>query len=254
MFVALIITYLINFHLFKDMLNYCKDISSCSKLLTLLILSLGDDKMKINKPRLQDNMTSYTFNNIYNANDPFINDIKIESSEINLQTDDLIEFTNVHFKDVKFNGSRFQRIFFKNCIFDNCDLSDSHFYEANLQNVSFNKCRLIGIVLTDARIQHVHFNQSNLQLASFGYSYQRYVIYDECILEESDFYENDLKDIDFTNSQLTGINLSQTSLNKIDLSNTFFTHLTVGLTDLKGCIVNENQAVSLAGLLGLVIK
>src|SRR5699024_1862140 len=35
---------------------------------------------------------------------------------------------------------------------------------------------------------------------------------------------------------------------------THFTHLTVGLADLKGCIVNEIQAVNLSSLLGLVIK
>src|SRR5690625_7709331 len=83
---------------------------------------------------------------------------------------------------------------------------------------------------------------------------QCFIKYYKCILEESYFYENDLKHIDFTNSQLSGINFTQTKLNKIDLSETHFTHLTVGLADLKGCIVNEIQAVNLSSLLGLVIK
>src|SRR5690625_7102537 len=82
---------------------------------------------------------------------------------------------------------------------------------------------------------------------------QCFIKYYKCILEESYFYENDLKHIDFTNSQLSGINFTQTKLNKIDLSETHFTHLTVGLADLKGCIVNEIQAVNLSSLLGLVI-
>src|SRR5699024_11532047 len=115
-------------------------------------------------------------------------------------------------------------------------------------------CRLIGVVLTEARMEHVLFNQCNLQLASLGNSRQRFVKYDECILEESDFYENDLKHMDFTNSQLSGINFTQTQLNKIDLSETHFTHLTVRLPDLKGCIVDEIQAVTLASLLSFIIK
>src|SRR5699024_3963446 len=109
-------------------------------------------------------------------------------------------------------------------------------------------------VLTEARMEPVLFNPCPLQLASLGNSRQRFVKYDECILEESVFYEYDLKHIDFTNSQPSGINFTQTKLNTNDLSESHFTHLTVGLADLKGCMVNEIQAVNLSSLLGLVIK
>src|SRR5699024_8637925 len=115
----------------------------------------------------------------------------------------------------------------------------------------------IGVVLTEARMEHVLFNQCNLQLASLGNSRQRFVKYDECILEESDFYENDLKHMDFTNSQLSGINFTQTKLNKIDLSDTHFTHFTKSTDvpdDLKVYILIKIQAVNLSHLLSLVIK
>src|SRR5699024_7676819 len=108
--------------------------------------------------------------------------VVISDCEVNLEFNELLEFSNVKFVNVNFNGIRLDQVFFKIFLFNNCDLSDTLFYEASLYNVEFNKCRLIGVILTEARMEHVLFNQCNLQLASLGNSRQRFVKYDECIL------------------------------------------------------------------------
>src|SRR5699024_3383329 len=98
----------------------------------------------MNPPRIDYALPRAKIYDVFDVENPFISHVVISDCEINLEFNELIEFSNVKFVNVNFNGTRLDKVFFKNCLFNNCDLSDTHFYEASLHNVEFNKCRLIG--------------------------------------------------------------------------------------------------------------
>src|SRR5690625_6908183 len=90
--------------------------------------------MNINRPKIQDDLPITNFYDVFDVENPFISHVVISDCEINLEFNELIEFSNVKFVNVNFNGTRLDKVFFKNCLFNNCDLSDTHFYEASLRS------------------------------------------------------------------------------------------------------------------------
>ena len=75
-----------------------------------------------------------------------------------------------------------------------------------------------------------------------------------CRLTDSEFYNLKWQHINFINNDLTGSNWGHTSLNKLDFSNNKFYRIILEQENLRGLIVNSQQALVIAANLGLVIK
>lgn len=209
---------------------------------------------KIIKPKVSNIQDVVTFEDVYDSHDPFIEQVIIEDCLISDLDEVALEFTEVIFRNVRFEGIAISRMYLRDVVFEKCDLSNARLEEVTMQRVTFHHCQMTGVMMADGRLNQVTFKNCNLQLAAFGYSKQKFVHYQECLLKQADFYENVWKKVYLEQCELTGANLAGTSLKDIDISRSTFEQLTVGIEDLRGCIVNQQQAKAFAQLLGLVVK
>lgn len=93
-----------------------------------------------------------------------------------------------------------------------------------------------------------------MNFSLFNETKLKHVLFNQCDLEQSDFYAVTHQFLQFEQCRLSGLQMQQTDLTTLDLRSSQFTHLTVDLERLKGCRVNMEQALILASLLGIRIE
>ena len=87
-----------------------------------------------------------------------------------------------------------------------------------------------------------------------GGSRLKAVLFDGCSLQESDCSEWRWKETAFSDCDLRKSQLLHTSLNGMDLRSCELDGFRLAPQDLKGAIVTPEQAMMLAGFLGVVIR
>lgn len=113
---------------------------------------------------------------------------------------------------------------------------------------------MVGSNFSENTWNHVYIDEtfgkySNINLAHIKNS----------IIKQSDFSGSSMQEIKFKefylkDTNLTGTSLFRTKLQGIDLSTCMIEGIVVKIEDLKGCIVTAIQALSLAELMGIIIK
>jgi uncharacterized protein YjbI with pentapeptide repeats len=210
--------------------------------------------MKPTKPNLPNKLPLASFDDLFDEEDPYIEGAHFINDVLVIPVNRNVEFKSVHFEKVRFIHTSLQQAYFKDCFFDHCELVNAEFTESTLKQVHFKDCRLNGVSFAESVLEDIHFEASIMDLVGFGYATQKRTLYSNCSLKEADFYANKLKHISFEECEMSGVGFTGTSLNKIDLSSSRFDKITVDLENLKGAIVNEEQALGFLSLLGLEIK
>ncbi|HAV19277.1 MAG TPA: hypothetical protein DCX18_08770, partial [Erysipelotrichaceae bacterium] len=82
----------------------------------------------------------------------------------------------------------------------------------------------------------------------------RTVSFEACDLSEAYLSECTFKNTEFSDCQLRRSEFLHSSLNDIDVSSCAIEGIRINLQDLRGAIINEEQAVLLVGLLGVHMK
>ena len=149
-----------------------------------------------------------------------------------------------------FDGSGIE---FKNCVFHGCQFSQCCLDLAACR-VTLRGCKLMGVGMTHSLLRDVSFLGCNLRYAAMGGSRLKAVLFDGCSLQESDCSEWRWKDTAFSDCDLRKAQLLHTSLNGMDLRSCELDSFRLAPQDLKGAIVTPEQAMMLAGFLGVVIR
>ena len=76
----------------------------------------------------------------------------------------------------------------------------------------------------------------------------------DCSLIDSEFSELDWKHLSFDNCRLTNSNWYHTPLHKLDLSTCDFEQIHFSQENIRGLILNQEQAILIALALGIVIS
>lgn len=118
--------------------------------------------------------------------------------------------------------------------FDGCRLTGARLDRAVLKDVLFSECRGDLLQLQHAKLQRVRFERCQLRGAFFNGASMPKSVFDACDLSEADFSQANLAGSDLRRSRIEGIR--------------------IGPDQLSGVIVTHDQALYLAGLLGLVIR
>lgn len=205
-------------------------------------------------PVLPKELEQQSFEEKFDNEDPYIEYAYFKNDVLTLQDKKNVEFRSVRFEKVRFIGTSLSHAYFRDCIFDHCELVNIELTESALKRVLFKECRMNGASFAESFLEDVQFEDSMMNLAAFGYAKQKRVGFLNCQLKEADFYENNWKQILFKECELSGVGFTGTSLNKIDLSTSNFDQITVDLENLRGAIVNQEQALDFLQLLGLTIK
>lgn len=101
-------------------------------------------------------------------------------------------------------------------------LANADLREATWRRVEVRGARLTGVRLTDARLDEVVFRDCRIDLAAFGGSRLRRVVFSDCLLAGSDLQELGAEDLlmdgcDLRETDLTGARFTRTELRRCPL-------------------------------------
>ncbi len=136
-------------------------------------------------------------------------------------------FTNCTFKSVNFSGVIFDNCEFDNCIFLACDFTWVKFYNPALKSCKFNYCTIAGMELNDSESYNTTFENCNelsdlivrgygdrdlnfsscylygLRLEPMQTKYRDRLVFEDCVIKESNFDRIDFSDSCIAHSSLS---------------------------------------------------
>ncbi|GBU11035.1 hypothetical protein AwErysi_06510 [Erysipelotrichaceae bacterium] len=212
-------------------------------------------RKKINKPKVPKQLENfiYTKNSIEDG-ELKIKNYAIEKQEITNLEDvriqlDVAYFKGVTFENISFKDADCMDVVFEKCIFIRCDFSG-----AGLHRIVFSDCKCVGLQFSDAFLSHVHFIGGVLELVSFSFAKIRNIQFENITCRQTDFFTVDWKDASFTEVRMQSADFTGTNLGAIDFTKTELEAVQISVDLVKGCRVNEQQALAFAAILGLDIQ
>ena len=162
-----------------------------------------------------------------------------------------VVFRSCTFERVNLSNCTFTDVLFSGCRFVRCDLGRSwlnrvDFRSCSAPGLSFLKGRLSGVSLVDSQLAYADFSETTVdQLAA-----------SETKLSEASFHATRLRRLALERCDLSRATFFRTSLSGVDLSACDISGLRVSsdLRELRGAVIDPDQAAELIGLLGIKIK
>ena len=152
-----------------------------------------------------------------------------------------VDFSRCTFTEVKFMGCRFISCSMERCWLNRCD-----FISCSAPGLSFQKGRFTSVLLAESQMRYTEFSEASIRDLRARKTNLAESLWHDVSLKRSAFESCDLTRADVFRTPLLGIDLSTCDISGIIVSNTF--------RELRGCIVGPEQAVQLAGLLGIQVK
>ena len=180
-------------------------------------------------------------------------------------------FSALELADVSANGTGFEGVVFRGCTFENVDLSNCTFTDVLfsgcrfvrcdmgrswLNRCDFRSCSAPGLSLAKARLTSVLLEDCQLGYCDLSDATVERLRAHETSLVEASVYSTKLRRTELDRCDLTRATVFRTSLSGIDLSSCELAGIRVSsdLRELRGAVVSSEQAVQLAGLLGVKVK
>jgi uncharacterized protein YjbI with pentapeptide repeats len=157
------------------------------------------------------------------------------------------------FTQVSFREARLARLEILDCEIQEVDFSNCELERANITRVQFKNSKLLGLNARFASFNDVVFKDCNLNLADFGKARFQKVSFENCLLQDLQLSGASFKQVRFQNCDLKGLDLSDVIHQQLDLRSSRIEGFRAGLKELKGLIMDSEQALSLVHLLGIVV-
>ena len=167
-------------------------------------------------------------------------------------------------KNVKIDCGILNHVNLRQSQMEKIKLSDVKITESNLSNidafesfwlrVEIDESKLTGLKLNSAIMEDVYIKDSNSQFIQLRFGKAKRVIFESCNMKGSDFTNTDLTGCKFLNCDLSEAEFSGSILTGTDLRGSNLEKIKIGVKEIKGAIVNTNQALFLSGLLGIDIR
>jgi uncharacterized protein YjbI with pentapeptide repeats len=135
-----------------------------------------------------------------------------------------------------------------------CQLSLSEWPQSAFTRVAVLDSRATGLRLEQAELQDVRFVGCQLDYAAFPGSKFARVTFEKCRLHHADFGDANLEGTVFAECDLQGAAFVGAKLANVDISTCSGTDLRIEARDVRGLIVNSQQAAALARLFGIVVR
>ncbi|WP_088815851.1 MULTISPECIES: pentapeptide repeat-containing protein [Listeria] len=158
------------------------------------------------------------------------------------------------FENVFFEGRYYPKFDLTDVLFEKCNLSNVTLYSSTVHRVTFSDCKLTGVDFSDSLLHNVTFQNCLLDLAGFSFSKFKNATFIDCQLTGAEFESTEFKQFSFQNCLLTDCLFANTSLSGLDFTSCTFEKLIASIESLKGLKVNEEQALKLSTLLGIIIE
>jgi uncharacterized protein YjbI with pentapeptide repeats len=139
-------------------------------------------------------------------------------------------------------------------IVERCDLSMIEWAGPKLTRVEIRASRVTGAKLHRGEFDDVRFVECQLDYASFAGARFRQVSFEACRLQEANFSGADVPGTSFVNCDLRGTDFTGAKLQGADVSSSSLGEIRIGAGDVRGLVVNREQAAVLSQLMGLVLR
>jgi uncharacterized protein YjbI with pentapeptide repeats len=171
--------------------------------------------------------------------------------------DDRLEharFDHSVLEGVALPGANAEGIMLRHVELMQCDWSNAHVESASwvacavegskLTGTRLNRCVFKDVTITDCRADFVQFQEARFER----------VVFDNCSLGQSFFTGAQMAGTIFDGCDLTGADFSHALITGSDLRRSRIEDIRIAPEQLRGVIVTQDQAIYLAGLLGLDIR
>jgi hypothetical protein len=164
---------------------------------------------------------------------------------VDLRACDTVEFRGSVFRGATLVGRPDIEIDATNCSFIDCDLSAIRF--AKLTNSVATGCKVSGTDFGSGVLRDVLFERSILRMSVWRMAELDRVAFNECTLEEVDFYEAKLSHVSFEGSDIRVADFDKARFEHVDLRG-------VGELDVRSCrdfrgaLMSADQVTALAFL------
>lgn len=180
-------------------------------------------------------------------------------------------FSELELSDVSADGTSFEQVIFRGCTLDNVCLANCAFTDVLfsgcrmtrcdmgrswLNRCDFRSCSTPGLSFLRGRLTGVSTEDSQMSYCDLSEATVDRFIACETNLAEVSLFSTKLRHVTLDQCDLTRMSVLRTSLAGIDLSSCDISGLRVSDTfrELRGAVVSPEQAVQLAGLLGVQVK
>ena len=180
-------------------------------------------------------------------------------------------FSGLELADVTAHGTTFENVVFRGCTFDcvslsGCTFTDVLFWGCRfircdmgrswLNRVDFSSCSAPGMTFVKGRLTGVLMTDSQFGYCDFAEASVSRLRASSTSLAEANVFSTKLSHVELDRCDLTRATLYRVSLAGVDLSTCDISGVRVSgdFRELRGAEVSAEQAVQLAGLLGIKIK
>lgn len=147
--------------------------------------------------------------------------------------------SSAKWKDVRFSG---------------CDFANVEICALTAVRLEFMGCRMTGLRLAETEWQSLLVSGGDQRYAQFRFCSLRTSEFDNCDLQEADFYGADLRGCILRRCNLRNVEMSKAKLVGADLRGSVVEGLRLGAEDIRGAIVDAAHALTFAPLLGVKIS
>lgn len=158
------------------------------------------------------------------------------------------------FKKVSLSKSKFNKLKLLDVRITESNLSNMLAFDAEFIRVEILKSKITGFQLLNPKLENILIESSNAQYLQLRFGHCHNLIFQNCDLKSSDFTGTDLTNCQFLNCDLTDSEFSGSKLIGTDFRGSNLEKIHIGVTEIKGAIVNTPQAMYLTGILGMDIR
>lgn len=210
--------------------------------------------MKIKKPvaPILPKLTETDF--ISMDDEIIIEGLSLKDQDLSYQDVRNLVFRECLFEKVTMNRNHLERFECSNVIFDHCDLSNTEWIGASFHQVHFRQCKLTGTNFAESYLRDCLFEDCLADYTSFSATNQKVVTFNQTSLNNTEFVDVTWSNLLISNCSMTGSSWFHTKLADLDLTKSTFERITFSHELIQGLKVTQEQAITIAAGLGLVIE
>ena len=178
----------------------------------------------------------------------------LSSCDLSEQVAEDVTFEASLFKHVGLGRTRLPSLQLHDVRLDACDLAEAEWEKPLLSRVEMLGCRMVGWRAGQGSLRNVLIKGCSAIGAQFWSTSFKNVRFDSCILRDADFQRADLSGVIFDKCDLSNAKLSDAKLVGADLRGSKIEGVRLGIKELQGAIVDVEQAIAIARMLGVVVK
>ena len=119
-----------------------------------------------------------------------------------------LSFREVALARVDLAGGRLINLAFADVELDTCNLATIDARSGSMRRVIALGCRMTGLLWTEGALRDVTLSDCAIDLASFAATTIEHVVFERCILRQTDFQDADLRLVSFVDCDLTDADVS----------------------------------------------